>query len=166
MLDRILLERLHPRLRAALRGGLAESRVSVLVGGLGIRKWSNTSFRIDPLGVKAPVSRGISKMLRETNAYTSGKLILRPVSDHMISEPIPKFQPEFLLTQLAAQRLFWNYAEESLIGDAISIASRTHRLTATERTLDRYYIRVLLMVRSRERVRTGRPTWLRETIRN
>ena len=69
-----------------------------------------------------------------------------------------------LLVERLHPRLFWNYGEESVIGDAINIASRTHRLTAPERTLCRYYIWLMLKLLHRDKTRKGCPHWLRGTI--
>ena len=71
-----------------------------------------------------------------------------------------------ITTERLHPRLFWNYGEEDVIGAAIGVACRTHRLTAPERTCDRYYIRLLLALKRRETVRVGKPDWLDECILN
>jgi hypothetical protein len=58
--------------------------------------------------------------------------------------------------------MFWNFSSEDLIGDAIQLASHTHRLTAADRTLDRYRVRLALVFAGRDQVQTGRPEWLSE----
>jgi hypothetical protein len=63
-------------------------------------------------------------------------------------------------------RLFMNWGEESLIGNATAVASRTHRLTAAERSLDRYRINVLLNLLGRNELKVGKPEWLDDSIIN
>ena len=57
-------------------------------------------------------------------------------------------------------KFLWNYAEEDLIGSAIDIASRVHRLTASARTLDRYYLALGLALLGRGKAPIGPPPWL------
>lgn len=71
---------------------------------------------------------------------------------------------EHLLDIVLAEKLnlcyLWNFGEEDLIGTAIDIASMTHRLRTSDRTLDRYYVRLGLALTGRDRVPIGPPSWL------
>ena len=71
---------------------------------------------------------------------------------------------EHLLDVVTSEKLnlcyLWNFAEEDLIGVSIDLAGMTHRLTVSERTLDRYYVRLALAFARRDVVPSGPPAWI------
>ena len=89
-----------PKHRAALRVGLARSRVRILGSVL--------KSESAPKQALESVSRGswhcVAKHFEnapQRNAQLPGRPMIRPVSEHfMISRPSPKPEPDFLLTRL------------------------------------------------------------------
>ena len=65
-----------------------------------------------------------------------------------------------ILREKIHPRVFMNWGEESLIGDVTNVASITHRFTLSERTLQRYRLRLVSKLLDRKFGRTGKPVWL------
>ena len=99
-------------------------------------------------------ARGYKKLATNAVAATSSLWLWRPKLHYF----------EHLLDTIREERInmvyLWNFREEDLMGVGISVASMTHRLTAPDRTLDRYAIRLGLALQGRGEVPAGRPAWL------
>ena len=54
-------------------------------------------------------------------------------------------------------RVLWNYSEEDVMGLAVDIGSRTHRLSTAARSLDRLRLRMATVWQGRGEAPVGRP---------